>query len=971
MAFIVNTASSLRPDPSDTTHALLMILINEVDNATFSDASLPVWDGPNISHLWIQSLAYTSLSLSICVAFGAMLGKQWLGHYKTSRFGRGALHERCKRRQRKLDGMESYGFRKAIALLPNFLQTSAAFFAIALVLNLWTQQPDIALIIIVIFGTTGIAYVYTLVDSLRSPHCPFKSPLFHSPANYPANYPANRIRFPDVRRMVREKGSERPQSWAGVLNWMLVFMEDTSRIVWVVTGHVSRALAYISRIPSTLMGRARSQANHPESAGSWELSESSQLLDLSCLDLPASDAPVEAMAIRWIIETCTDTDIMTAAVMMVPEVEWPDEHGAAIVSERLKNHFYACFDPTLHLNPLTKQRAEACLKAISHVTRATGPSIHFKHHGVCVDDRWYNIPRDQGFLLVSRALGVSNELDITSLPPSERMWLAYMFTHSLQEGMGDIQFLNSIAQFIQKCLHDPRTPAPRLVADCLLLSGLMIGLRPEGRYLAKIDKREGHSLCITVSLASRLSSTAIPGLQHAVTARLLDLLLNRPSVPPQLESFQRNARQLLWPLAHPLERHVGTKTDHQESIQWLKLCFQFLADERQAEGAEVRFNDIGATLRHSLLSSPNRENNLIWMFLHEAGPTEELCWMDRPNLHTPAQFDLMVDYLLRVCEGTNYDIIGDTFVTLASLRGSPSTLERKRLYIGAAVRCMDQEIPIYARHAAMSAASSVRTEIALLGRDDQLFRELCSHALTSAYLTRDLGIPEYARARLDNAVFYEQSLYSLHQDLCYLKLLCAFAQEPAWHDVLDRDGHIKRCLTIADKLSSWKGVSNLYAVHIAQIFAVLDALGENANRQLLSAIEAYPTWPLVVRSWGYIFDFSFFKSVTAEGWKELSGSGTLEVLPSLLAYAMRHWRQWDNRAETYRLLQLVTQVCDKLVEQQHKREGDVNSLKHRQLEDDSSDNQVISGLGRDIQSLLQTWKVGHDAVRNSRKLLED
>ena len=348
------------------------------------------------------------------------------------------------------------------------------------------------------------------------------------------------------------------------------------------------------------------------------------------------------------------------------------------------------------------------------------------------------------------------------------------------------------------------------------------------------------------------------------------------------------------------------------------------------------------------------------MFLHKAGPSKQMYWMGRPDWHTPVQFDLMVDYLLRVCEVTDYDIIGDILVTLASLRGSPSTLECRRLYIGAVIRCMSQDISLYARRAAMNAASSVRTDVALLGRDDESeFRELFSRAVTSASSARELqGIPEYYvrhGTRLDNALYSEQWFYSLRRDLCYLKLLCAFAQEPAWHGILDRDGHIKSCLTIADKLSSWKGGFNLYAVQIAQIFAVLDALGENANRRLLSAIEAYPTWPLVVRSWGYIFNLPFFISVTVEGWKELSAFGALDVLPCLLAYAMRRWRQWDDRAETDQLLQLVTQVCDKLFEEQQKREGNVNSSEHRQLEDESSDNRVID-LGRDIRSLLKAWE---------------
>ena len=435
---------------------------------------------------------------------------------------------------------------------------------------------------------------------------------------------------------------------------------------------------------------------------------------------------------------------------------------------------------------------------------------------------------------------------------------------------------------------------------------------------------------------------------------MLSLLLGEPSASPQ--GFHRNARQLLWPLAHPLKNYARIQSNHEHSIQWLKLCFQFLVDERPAtEGAEVRFDDVAATLRHSLFSSPLREDYLIWLFLHETGRGKEACWIGRPDWQTPAQFDLLVDYLVRVCEGTDYDIIGDTFVVLAGLRGSPSTLERKRLYIETVIRCMSQDMPIYARHAAMSAASSVRTEIALLGRDDESFRELFSRAVTSANLARDPGIPGYARARFDNVVFRDQSFYSLRLDLCYFKLLCALAQEPAWHGTLDRDGHIKSCLTIADQMTSWKGEFNLYAVHIAHIFAVLDAVGENANHQLLSAIEAYPTWPLVVRSWRYIFNLSF-PIVVTEGWKELLTSNSLEALPSLLAYAMRHWRQWDDRAETDQLLQLVTQVCDKLVEEQQKREGDVNSSEHRQLEDESSDNRVMTDLGREIRSLLQTWE---------------
>ena len=55
-AFIVNMESDLSPNPSDATNALLKILVNKVDNDTFSDhdAFLPIWN-PSSTIIWIQT----------------------------------------------------------------------------------------------------------------------------------------------------------------------------------------------------------------------------------------------------------------------------------------------------------------------------------------------------------------------------------------------------------------------------------------------------------------------------------------------------------------------------------------------------------------------------------------------------------------------------------------------------------------------------------------------------------------------------------------------------------------------------------------------------------------------------------------------------------------------------------------------------------------------------------------------------
>ena len=178
-AFIVNMQSSLSPSASDTTNAILKILVNKIDNTTFpaQEAALPVWTGPSSTTVWIQTLAYTSLSSSLLAAFGAVLAKQWLGHFKTSRFGRGALHERCQRRQQKLDGLEAWHFNTILATLPIFLQLSLFFFGVALAANIWTLQHTVASVIMATTAFGVIFSFFTVVSSLRSPDCPFQTPV--------------------------------------------------------------------------------------------------------------------------------------------------------------------------------------------------------------------------------------------------------------------------------------------------------------------------------------------------------------------------------------------------------------------------------------------------------------------------------------------------------------------------------------------------------------------------------------------------------------------------------------------------------------------------------------------------------------------------------------------------------------------------------------------------------------------------
>ena len=171
---VVNTAFiiAMNPNPSDTTNVLLTQLIQA--NTGGGAASDPTMLPQTIA--WSQPLAYASLSFSLLAAFGAVLGKQWLAHYKSTRFGHGSLEERGFQRQNKLHGIERWRLDAVLQSFPVLLQLSLLIFAVALSAYVWTQQVATSRIVIAVTGTGVLFYSLIVVASLVSPDCPFQTP---------------------------------------------------------------------------------------------------------------------------------------------------------------------------------------------------------------------------------------------------------------------------------------------------------------------------------------------------------------------------------------------------------------------------------------------------------------------------------------------------------------------------------------------------------------------------------------------------------------------------------------------------------------------------------------------------------------------------------------------------------------------------------------------------------------------------
>ncbi|KAH7922750.1 hypothetical protein BV22DRAFT_987027, partial [Leucogyrophana mollusca] len=174
--FITSMQSYLTADPTATTNVLLMQLIQMANSTAFpgQNLDLPSWDGPGSRVIWIQSLIYASLSASLLAALGAVLGKQWLGHYR--RRGIGTVDERAIRRQQKLNGLEAWHFHAVLEVLPVLLQISLLLFGVALSAFVWTEQSTIGIVVIGATAFGILFYITITIASLMSRDCPFQTP---------------------------------------------------------------------------------------------------------------------------------------------------------------------------------------------------------------------------------------------------------------------------------------------------------------------------------------------------------------------------------------------------------------------------------------------------------------------------------------------------------------------------------------------------------------------------------------------------------------------------------------------------------------------------------------------------------------------------------------------------------------------------------------------------------------------------
>ena len=319
------------------------------------------------------------------------------------------------------------------------------------------------------------------------------------------------------------------------------------------------------------------------------------------------------------------------------------------------------------------------------------------------------------------------------------------------------------------------------------------------------------------------------------------------------------ALKLIHPLLQDYNKHIPFLRDDHLLYWALDFCFRLL--EEGAPGKDhVRDNNV---------------MHLIQILSHRS-------WFEGVKC-TPTQFDMLVDYHLHICKGTDHGKIRNTFMVLNSLGGSPSTPDRISRYVDMMIRFMGHETTGLA---SLHAACTIRSAVASMGQDNESLREHFSKALASM-------IPLFEHTPL-NKPFTEITSFIPHRDMPYLTLLRTLSQEITWQPQLHRTDHFDNCLAIAKTLfTEGNQYYDKYALPVAQIFAIIDDSDE--GHPLFHLLQACLSWPLLLRAWRFIFNLDLFEGENKRYDTDvLSTEDCLAALPSLVSFARKHCVNQDE-----------------------------------------------------------------------------
>lgn len=174
-AFVVVSLSNLQPDNGQTSVTLLLQLSAQTANSSQPAASLPDFHAPT-SAVWINSLWFLSLVLSLTSALFGMIAKQWLHEYMEWSTTSWLPQRFIVLWQKHFEAFNEWRVPAIIAAIPALLEVALILFFAGLIVFLWTFNIVVAGVSIAVITVSIALAVLATVLPVFYRQCPYKSP---------------------------------------------------------------------------------------------------------------------------------------------------------------------------------------------------------------------------------------------------------------------------------------------------------------------------------------------------------------------------------------------------------------------------------------------------------------------------------------------------------------------------------------------------------------------------------------------------------------------------------------------------------------------------------------------------------------------------------------------------------------------------------------------------------------------------
>jgi len=432
---------------------VLTMLLNATSGVP-NQSDIPVASGPKASVVQVQSILFGSLASAVFAAFLAMLGKQWLNLHVE-----GSLVDRSRHRELRMRGMITWRLKLILECLPFAMQLSLLLLGCALARYMWGLSRPVSAVVASFTAFGVLFYLFIVIAATFWKTCPFQTPVS--------------LALHHILSLARQHRHRRLQDIQARLSALVRVRTAQSYYSAGIPGSVDEELP---------PGTSTSATAVPDMEGESTLSS-----DTNC--------------ISTMLRFANASDAIVAVTRFIPEVNWTSNVRKVPLLEvfhSLHRSFEFLKDGRVIVRPGMKGQAYWSAKAL----------LHLRTHRVCVDAMddaravaWRLAPLlgyhskakedhelDSTIRVLDSIFNVDKRIiwDGYTFGDAHYCWLSHIFRLRTWATLHQSSTLTTdVRGFVQHAFSQEKFPPSRVIADCLLIVDMTIGI---GR-LPELDDR--------------------------------------------------------------------------------------------------------------------------------------------------------------------------------------------------------------------------------------------------------------------------------------------------------------------------------------------------------------------------------------------------------------------------------------------------------------------------------------------------